>query len=263
MRQTRFLFSLLIIICLLLPASIIAGVSQDKAVKIAKKNLNNLTDQTYHYRIDYDSVIAIPVHSKIKWKNDFYLVYFLNNDYFEAEVEVDKETGNAVLLALKKMSQPYYELHTGTFNHRYFTPDSISVVMKKRHSLDVDSLRLVFFGVIPKLGKRGVIWEAHYNGGIRYQSLSGAALTAEQIVRELNSAQREAGNYTADEIRMGEINRELKRLEELTEAEIKDLKLSDEKIAEYKQQLDLEKKDILLRFTDLGKKKEKKPGRKK
>lgn len=253
MKQNNVVFLLFGLLCCLLPAMAAADVSLDKAIDIASDNLNTLTDQTYHYRIEFDSVLAIPVHSKITWKNDFYLVYFLNNNYFEAEVEVDKKTGDAALLALKKMSPPYYEIHTGEFNQRYFNPDSVAVIMHKRHSVDIDSVRMVYFGVIPKLGKRGVIWEVFHNAGVRYQSLSGASLTAEQIVRELNASQRKAGNYTADEIRIDEINAELKRLDELTPEQRDELDLNDEKMAAYREKLEDEKKDILLRFTELGK----------
>lgn len=254
MKQSSMIFLIVGVLCCLIAATASADVSSKKAIDIAKDNLNKLVDQTYHYRLDYDSVFVIPVHSKVIWKNDFYLVYFLNNNFFEAEVEVDAKTGDAALLAMKKMAQPYYEVHTGEFNYRYFNADSVAVIMHKRHSIYVDSARMVYFGVIPKLGKRGAIWEVLSNTEPRYQSLSGASLTYEQIAREINASQRAAGNFTADEIRMDEINAELKRLGELTPDQRKELKLSDEKYAEYREKLESEKKDILMRFTELGSK---------
>ena len=257
MIRIKYAVCFLSLLCILFAGPVSAEISTNKAIDIGKDKIKTLTDQTYHYRVEYDTVVAIPVHSKIKWKNDFYLLYFLNNDFFEAEVEIDAETGEAALMALKKMSQPYYELHTGTFNHRYFSPDSIAIYSQKRHSIQIDSVRMVFFGVIPKLGKRGVIWEIFSPDGQRYQSLSGASLTYDQITSELNTNMRRAGNYTADEIRYDEINAELKRLDALSDQEKKDLKLTPDKLEEYIQSLNNEKKDLLTRFTELrGKDKE-------
>ncbi|MCK5125228.1 MAG: hypothetical protein KAR42_03140 [candidate division Zixibacteria bacterium] len=250
--QIRLIVLLIIILSLFMfTTNSQADVSEKKAIKIAKKSIDKLTDQSYHYRAEYDSVFAITVHSRIIWKNDFYLVYFLNNNYFEAEVEVDKKTGEAVLLALKKMAQPYYDMHNGTFNYRYFDPDSVVINTKKRHSVEADSIRMVYFGVIPKLGKRGTIWEIFHADGIRYQSLGGASLTRSQIIQDLNMNNHRAGNFTKDEIRYDELNVELKRLVALTDEEKEALNLSQKKYDKYIKKIENEKKELLIRFIKL------------
>lgn len=247
MRNRFFLFTSGLVICLL-AAVAMARVSIDQARTIGRENLKSLIEQSYHYRVDYDTIIALPVHSRTIWKNDFYLLYFLKDDYFQVEMEVDAETGRPTILAMGTMSPPYHEQYTGAFNYRYFNVDSIMQYATMRRRLQQDSARLVYFGVMPRLGKRGVIWELFSSEGVNYFSLGGPSLTADQLIKELNLVQRETGNFTVDSIRMEEIMVELGRLEKLTDAEKRELKMYKQAYDSLVTALTDEQNAILRRF---------------
>lgn len=202
----------------------VADVSPEEARKIGEKNLKILIEQSYHYRVEYDTVIVLPVYSKTIWKDDFYLLYFLKNDYFQVEMEVDKKTGEPSILAMGTMAPPYLALHMGTFNHRYFDADSILYYASLRKHAKPDSVRLVYFGVIPRLGKRGVVWEVYSSKGNTYISLGGPKVTLDQLVLELNTYQRKGGNFAADSIRMVDVMAEIKRLQSITDEELRESK---------------------------------------
>lgn len=229
-----------------------AGISAEKARKIGEQNLKKLLDQSYHYRVEYDTVIVLPVHSKTVWKNDFYLLYFLKDDYFQVEMEVDAETEEPAILAMGKMTPPYLDMHTGTFNHRYFCLDSIMESTSIRQRMQQDSAQLVYFGVIPKLGKRGVVWEVFSAEGINYISLGGPNLSFEQLVRDLNTMQLRGGNFIADSIRTEEIMNELSRLSQLSDAEKRDLKMFPQVYDSLVNALKAERKEIIIKFPNLG-----------
>ncbi len=206
----------------LLSGAAMADVSLEQAKKIGEDNLKSLIDQSYHYRIEYDTVLVLPVYSKTIWKDDFYLLYFLKDDYFQAEMEVDKKTGEPSILAMGTMSPPYLALHTGTFNYRYFSADSIMLYASLRNRIQQDSARLVYFGVIPRLGKRGVVWEVFSSKKTDYISPGGPNFTLHQIVRDMNVSQRKGGNFPADSIRMVDIMAEITRLQAMTDKELRD-----------------------------------------
>ncbi len=205
----------------LLSGAALADVSLDGAKKIGEDNLKSLIDQSYHYRVEYDTVLVLPVKSKTVWKDDFYLLYFLKDDYFQAEMEVDKKTGEPSILSMGTMAPPYLALHTGTFNYRYFTADSILHYASLRHRMKQDSTRLVYFGVIPRLGKRGVVWELFSRKGISYVSPGGSYLTSYQLIQDMNLSQRKGGNFIADSIRMADISAEIERLQAMTDEELR------------------------------------------
>lgn len=222
MRRNRPFAICIIVLAFLLSSAALAGVSLDEAKKIGEDNLKKLIDQSYHYRVEYDTVLVLPVYSKTVWKDDFYLLYFLKDDYFQAEMEVDKKTGKPSILAMGTMAPPYMALHTGTFNYRYFTADSILYYAGLRNGVEVDSARLVYFGVIPRLGKRGVIWEVFSSKGTDYISPGGRKYTFSQLVTDMNLSQRRGGNFAADSIRMVDVMAEIKRLQAITEAELRE-----------------------------------------
>ena len=247
------LFSALLL--MILPFAGRAEISPSQARQIGLDDVKTLVNQSYHYDIEYDTVLVLPVHSKTIWKNDFYLLYFLKDDFFQAELEIDRKTGQAVLLSIGRISPPYQETHTGMFNYRLFNADSVSVLAKRRHSLEADSVRLVYFGVIPRLGKRGVLWEIIAGHEHRYQALDGSILARQQIVIDLNASQRGAGNFAVDEIRWNEIEAEIERLAALTPEERSALGLDPGKYEEYLESLELEKNDIIMRFPEFAGKK--------
>jgi hypothetical protein len=150
MKKNRILIYAAIMLALAGMAA--AAVSLDQAIKIGKDNFKRLVEQSYHYKVEYNQVFGLPVHSKVIWKKDFYLLYFLKDSIFQVEMEVDKESGKASILAVGRMAQPYHELLEGTFCHKYFSVDSILDLSSKRFRLQPDSLRLVYFGVNPRLG---------------------------------------------------------------------------------------------------------------
>jgi hypothetical protein len=252
MKISNIAATAVLAVLLALPVVSGAELSWEKAQKTGEENLQKLTEQSYHYRVEYDTVIVVPVHSKTVWKNDFYLLYFLNDGYFQVEMEVDKVTGDPTILSMGKMSQPYHAQHTGAFNYRYFDADSILHFASARRRLKQDSVRMVYFGVIPRLGKRGVIWEAFSNEGQTYISLGGPNLTLEQLVRDLNTAQHKGGNYVVDSIRMSEIVIEFDRLKSLTEDEKRELRLYEQAFDAKIQALKDERQEILKKFPNLG-----------
>ena len=253
MNKIRIFAAILLMFAMIPAGSAGAAISASKARDIGKKNLKRLTDQSYHYRVEYDTVIVLPVHSKTIWKNDFYLLYFLKDDYFQVEMEVDAQTGNPAILAMGKMSQPYIETPAGTFNHRYFCIDSILHFGTIRQRLQQDSARLVYFGVIPKLGKRGVIWELFSGEGPVYISMAGPLIKLEQLIRDINISQRTGGNFPADSIRMKEIMAEIDRLNSLSHEERTQLQLKPQSYDSVMAALKEERQKILMKFPVLGK----------
>lgn len=249
MKIAKFLF--LLIITLIISGVASADVSPEEAIEIGKDNIKALVDQSYHYRIEYDTIIILPVHSKSMRRDDFYLLYFLKDEIFQAEVEVNKESGQTALLSIEKMSPPYYEMHNGKFSYHHYDADSVIVKVRKRHGIAADSLRLVYFGVIPKFGKRGVVWELYSARGLHYQIPGAGMVSRTSIISDLNKSQWFPGNHAADEIRYKEIIEEVDRVKSLTEEQRSELDLTAEKLQEYIDSLENEKKDILLRFGDL------------
>jgi hypothetical protein len=220
MVRNRSFVYYFVVLAFLLSGVVLADVSLQKAKKIGEDNLKSLIDQSYHYRVEYDTILVLPVYSKTIWKDDFYLLYFLKNDYFQAEMEVDKKTGKPSILAMGTMAPPYLALHTGTFNYRYFSADSIMYYASLRNRVKQDSARLVYFGVIPRLGKRGVVWEVFSSRGTDYISPGGPNFKLYQLIADMNLSQRRGGNFAADSIRMIEINAEIKRLQAITDEEL-------------------------------------------
>lgn len=253
--NSRWYLVVILLSGMVLPGiSAAAEVSIEQARAIGQENLNRLVAQTYRFPVAYDSVIVLPVHSKSMWKNDFYLLYFLKKGYFQVEMEVDQKTGNPTILAVGEMSQPYHQKIPPTFDYRYFNADSMMNLGRVRQRLAMDSVRLVYFGVIPKLGKRGVIWESFSNEGVKYVSLSGPNLTFEEIVRDMNIKQRNNGNYTADSIRMTEIMADIYRLESLPDSLKRLLKLYPRTYDSLTAALHEERKALILKFTEFGQK---------
>jgi hypothetical protein len=228
MMKNKGLFLILFTLALAVGAQ--ADISLEEAIKMGKENIRKMMDQSYHYRIEYDTIICLPVHSKIIWKDDFYLLYFLKDDYFKAEMEINKKTGSAAVLALGKMSPPYHQLNTGIFNHKYFNVDSVKHHAFRRQQLEQDSARLVYFGVTAKLGKRGVIWENFSADGISYISLGGATLTIRQLIKGMHSSQKSKGNYIADSIKYMELETEINRLKNLTSDQLDELDITETRL---------------------------------
>jgi len=241
-----------LVLMLVMAGAVQAKMSEKDALKIGKKSLQQLIDQSYHYRIEYDTVIVLPVHSKTIWKNDFYLLYFLKDNYFQAEMEIDQVTKVPTILAMGQMDQPYYKSPSGIFNYRYFDVDSILYYTSLRRHLQQDSARLVYFGIIPKLGKRGVAWEVFSSEGIVYISPGGPNMTQEQLVRDINTEQEKGGNYTADSIRMIDIMAEIERLNSLPDADKRKLKMYPQTYDSLMTSLENERKQIIMRFPKLG-----------
>lgn len=251
MKTSKHVILVVVFLAGVLTAGALAEISPDRAVTVGEESLKRSIEQSYHYRVEYDTVVVVPVHSKTVWKNDFYLLYFLKDDYFQVEMEVDRETGKSTILAMGKMSPPYHELHTGTFNHRYFNADSIIHHASVRHRVQQDSARLSYFGVIPKLGKRGVIWETFSTEGITYISIGGANYTLDQLIDDLNTKQQKAGNFIADSLRMIEILAEIDRLKGLSDAERRELKLPVPAFDSAMTALTAEREGLIRKFPVL------------
>lgn len=251
-NKIPLLYIIALLLTGLLSGTALADVSLKEARKIGEDNLKNLIDQSYHYRIEYDTILVLPVYSKTVWKDDFYLLYFLKDDYFQAEMEIDKKTGTPSILAMGTMAPPYLAMPTGTFNYRYFTADSILYYGGLRNRMKQDSVRLVYFGVIPRLGKRGVAWELFSRRGTSYVSPGGQYLTMYQLVTDMNLNQRRGGNFAADSIRMVDIMAEIKRLEAITDTELhehnRNVGTRDSLINSLKD----ERKVLVLHFPKLG-----------
>ena len=230
MKTSKNLFVLIAITVLAFSVSAQADVSRKKAIKIGKKNFQKLIDESYHYKVEYDDIIALPVHSKTIWKNDFYLLYFLKDNQFQVEMEVDKKTGEPTILAIGIMSPPYHEQLDGTFSDKYFNADSVMNIGFRRFRMEQESVRLVYFGVIPRLGKRGVIWELFSGEGRKYISMTGATIKIDQLICDLNTNQRREGNFAADSIRLEDLVAEITRLNSLTETEQNRIKLTPERL---------------------------------
>jgi len=228
-----------------------ADVSQKKAIKIGKKNFQKLIDESYHYKVEYNDIIALPVHSKTTWKNDFYLLYFLKDNQFQVEMEVDKKNGEPTILAIGIMSPPYHEPPDGTFSDKYFNADSIMNIGFRRFRLEQDSVRLVYFGVIPRLGKRGVIWELFSQEGIKYISMTGATVKIDQLICDLNTNQRKEGNFAADSIHLEDLVAEVTRLNNLTDAEQNRSNLTPERLDSLTQAHKQEIETIYKKFPKL------------
>lgn len=226
-------------------------IDAKEAIKIAKASLQKLLDESYHYRVDYDSLIIVPVHSRTIWKNDFYLIYFLKDGYFQAEMEVDRATKKATVLSMGKISQPYRAGGQGTFSLRYFVNDSVKHFAKRRQRVEIDSVRMVYFGVAPKFGKRGVCWETFSTDGPRFISLSGAILDSKQLVLELNGYQFAKGNRYRDSIRVVELLSELDRLEGLPPEERDELKIDQQTYDSLITSCNVELGEIYARFRQL------------
>lgn len=252
MNRIRFFAAITLIIAIAAGAAQ-AEISAEKAREIGENNLKRLTDQSYHYRVEFDTIIVLPVHSKTVWKNDFYLLYFLKDNYFQVEMEVDRETGDPFILAMGKMSQPYQKTPDGKFNHRYFCADSILHFGTIRLRLKQDSARLVYFGVIPKLGKRGVIWEIFSAEGPAYISIGGPQIKLEQLIRDINISQEKSGNFPADSIRMREIMGEIERIKNLSHEEKVQLNLDVKSYDSLMTALKEERQGIIVKFPKLGK----------
>jgi len=251
MIKSKHFLVLASMIVLALAATAAAEVTLKDAVKIGKKNVQQLVEQSHRYKIEYDTVIALPVHSKTIYKGDFYLLYFLRGPRFQAEMEVDKKTGAATLMAVEKMAQPYHERPDGQFHYKYFNVDSVMQQAFARNRLRPDSVRLVYFGVMPILGKRGVIWEVFSTEGISYISLAGPAMKGDQIISTMNTHQRDPGNYSADSIRLTELVADITRLDSLTEASLLPLKLTPVQRDSVVQSQKDEMERIYVRFPDL------------
>jgi hypothetical protein len=168
-------------------------------------------------------------------------------------VEVDKKSGAATLLAVEKMAQPYHERPDGSFHFKYFSPDSVKQQSFQRNHIKADSTRLVYFGVIPSLGKRGVIWEVFSPDGINYLSMGGPIMYRDQILSSLNTHQREPGNYTADSIHLTELVDDINRLDSLPESGLAPLKLTTAQADSLIQSEKNEMEAIYIRFPDLRK----------
>ncbi len=251
MMKIKLMMFAVVIAALLLDGSICAEVSLDEAIKIGEDNFKTLVDQSYHYKVEYDKVITLPVHSRTILKNDFYLLYFLKGDIFQVEMEVDKETGKPTILSVGKVSPPYHELLEGTFCYKYFDPDSIIDLSDRRFRGPPDSVRLVYFGVVPRLGKRGTLWEIFYPAARQYINLDGPTITLDQLIRDMNTSQYQQGNYAADSIRLVELVAEIERLNTLTETEKDHFLLTSGKIDSLTQAYKNEMEEIYKKFTDL------------
>jgi hypothetical protein len=236
---------LLLVFCFITVTVAAASVDSAQAVAIGKENISRLTNQSYHYRIEFDTVLCLPVYSKFINRDDFYLLYFLKNNSFQAEVEVDKENGEATLLSYGTMSQPYMPKYDLSFNYSLFNPDSILTLFRKQRPIkDIDSIRLVYFGVIPDLGKRGVIWEIFAFNGPYYFSFLGKQIKLEELIKDVNLKKTEFGNPTADSIRIIELEKEIARLNNLTDDDLQkfpDLTREriDSLVAQYHEEISL------------------------
>ncbi len=242
---------ILLVALLALSAAAFGEISQKEAIKIGKKNLGDLMRQSHHFQAEYDTVIALPVHSRVVWKDDYYLLYFLKNDRFQVEMEVSRKNGRPTVLAVGQMSEPYYQRTDSTFSYRFFSVDSAKAQAFQRNRLQPDSVRLVYFGVVPKLGKRGVIWETFSTEDVGYISLGGPSITPEEMVSEINKNQRGPGNYAADSIRIREAAAEIKRLSSLTPAQRDQLALNPAKFDSLVQNQKDRMEEVYTRFPDL------------
>ena len=234
-----------------LSAGAFGEVSQKEAIKIGKKNLGDLMRQSHHFQAEYDTVIALPVHSRVVWKDDYYLLYFLKSDRFQVEMEVSRKNGRPTVLAVGHMSEPYYQRSDSTFSFRFFSVDSARAQAFQRNRLQPDSVRLVYFGVIPKLGKRGVAWETFSTEGVGYISLGGPSITPQEMVSEINKNQRAPGNYAADSIRVREAADEIKRLSSLSAAQREQLALTPAKFDSLIQNQKDRMEDVYKHFPEL------------
>jgi len=252
MNVKQAMAALGVVVLMAFPGTVGAEVSLNEAKKIGEKSLKDLIEQSYHYRVEYDTVVVVPVYSKTVWKNDFYLLYFLKDDYFQVEMEVDKKTGKPAILATGTMAPPYHALPSGTFNYRYFSVDSMLHYATVRQRLAQDSARLDYFGVIPSLGKRGVIWEVYSKEGIVYISLGGPEMEIDHLITDMNLSQRQAGNFAADSIRMSEITLELKRIQSLPDEEKKNLRLYDLRYNRVVDSLKQQRDSLVSKFPVLG-----------
>ena len=59
MKTSKLLIVLTVLAAVILIGAAEAEVSLKNAIKIGKKNFNDLVNQSYHYKIEYDDVIAL------------------------------------------------------------------------------------------------------------------------------------------------------------------------------------------------------------
>jgi len=249
MKKTG-LITLMLLATLSIPA-VHAEMSVKDAIKTAKKNLGPLLAARYLYPLEYDSVLALPVHSKIQTKDDFYLVYFLAANKFQAEMAINKKTGHAELLSFGKISQPYFASLNSDFNFKYFSVDSMMLDGTRRLHLKPDSVRMVYLGVTPLLGKRGVIWELFTTEGVSYISMGAVSMDARQLFKDMNMSMHDTGNFTADSLKGVELLGCINRLDKITPEQLRRFKLTPEKAEAAKKALMAARDTLYLHFPEL------------
>jgi hypothetical protein len=228
-----------------------AEMSPKDAVKAAKKNLGPLLTAMYLDPIEYDTALALPVHSRLMAKNDFYLVYFLAARKFQAEMAIDKKTGKAEILAVGQISPPYFASMNGDFNLKYFSIDSMTEDATRRTHLKPDSVRLIYLGITPLLGKRGTIWEIFTTEGISYISFGAVSIDPRQLYKDMNMSMRNLGNFVADSLKGADLLARIGRLSKLTPEQLKKFDLTPEKTQAAKTTLTAAKDSLYLHFPEL------------
>jgi len=189
MTESKISFpcQLMLVLLFFFPLPLRAEVKLSQAIELGRTKLTRLMQQSQYYRLEYDTIIALPVHSETAETGDFYLLYFIYKKQFQMEMELDRQTGQATILAVGRMSPPYTELPDGTFNYRCFCPDSLLKKGSYQVRPEQDSIRLVYMGVVPKLGKRGVVWQRFLGGQVDYISLDGLPFASEDFVKNGDS----------------------------------------------------------------------------
>lgn len=236
---------------LIIASAAFGAMTTKDAETIAKKSLESHLAGRLLNPVQYDSILTIPVHSRTINRNDFFLLYFLKDQQFRAEMAVDAKTRTATLLSSEKILPPYFDTQNGKFNFRYFNADSIKEEAVRRFRLTPDSVRMVFFMVTPQLGRRGTIWEIFTSQGIKYIHLGATAIEIAALYKELNQSQKEKGNYAADSLRVREIVDMLKRAEALNPEQIKLFMHTSRSLDSLRAALVMEKTGIYLRFPDM------------
>ena len=228
-----------------------AAMSAKDAIKTAKKNLVPLLAAMYLEPVEYDSVLALPVHSRLQAKNDSYLVYFLAAKRFQAEMTVDAKTGKAEILSVGQISPPYFATLNGEFNIKYFSLDSIMLDATRRMHLKPDSARLVYLGITPLLGRRGVIWEIFTTEGVSYISIGAVSIVARQLYKDMNMSMRNTGNFVADSLKGADLLGRIGRLSKMTPEQLKRFDLTSGKAEVVKMELTASKDSLYLHFPEL------------
>jgi len=129
--------------------------------------------------------------------------------------------------------------------------DSMTEDATRRTHLKPDSVRLIYLGITPLLGKRGTIWEIFTTEGISYISFGAVSIDPRQLYKDMNMSMRNLGNFVADSLKGADLLARIGRLSKLTPEQLKKFDLTPEKTQAAKTTLTAAKDSLYLHFPEL------------